>query len=97
MSRIRSIALERLVIILLVGLNQLNGIPTLVLGPGTVHTHRFQKMFSNLKQWIQTLQPFLMWSKSSYIYFYVYHIYFQISHTAILASTLAGLENPTVF
>ena len=38
MSRTRSTALERLVIILLGGLNRLYGTPTLVLGPGAVHT-----------------------------------------------------------
>ena len=38
MSRIRSTALERSVIILLEGLNRFYGIPTLALGPDVVHT-----------------------------------------------------------
>ena len=41
MSRARSTALERLVMALLGGLNRFYGIPTLALGPGTVHAHYF--------------------------------------------------------
>ena len=43
MSRTRSTALELLVIILLGSLNSFYGIPTLVLGPGTVHARCFRQ------------------------------------------------------
>ena len=44
MSRTRSTALERLVITLLGGLNRFYGIPTLALGPGTVHLRYFNNV-----------------------------------------------------
>ena len=44
MSRTRSTALERLVITLLGGLNRFCGIPTLALGPGTVHLRYFNNV-----------------------------------------------------
>ena len=44
MSRTRSTALERLVITLLGGLNRFYGIPTLALGPGTVHIRYFNNV-----------------------------------------------------
>ena len=91
MGRTRSTALEWSVITLLEGLNRFYGIPTLALGPGTVHTVCFQMMSIHLRQWSQTLVSSLMWSKS------FQPIYSQLSHKDSIDFTLAGSENPMVF